>query len=177
VLLENGSRQEIDRRTGRLNMLTFQQNELDLSDASKENSLRQPDMAEAPLLALLNPNIANSRDVSKWKAEGHRRLSAPLTAISYAFVALYSVLSGVFRRQGGFVRPFATILVMVALLALGLAFGNLANRDSAMLPLVWIHALAPGLICGWLLLGPQLFAGRPPRIDTSGTNSMARPAE
>jgi lipopolysaccharide export system permease protein len=177
VLLENGSRQEIDRRTGRLNMLTFQQNELDLSDASKENSLRQPDMAEAPLLALLNPNIANSRDASKWKAEGHRRLSAPLTAISYAFVALYSGLSGVFRRQGGFARPFATILVMVALLALGLAFGNLANRDSAMLPLVWIHAVAPGLICAWLLLGPQLFAGRPPRIDTSGTNSMARPAE
>ena len=161
VLLENGSRQEIDRRTGRLNMLTFQQNELDLSDGSKDTGLRQPDMAEAPLSALLNPNQPNPRDMSKWKAEAHRRLSSPLTAISYAFVALYSVLSGIFRRQGGLVRPFATVMVMVALLALGLAFGNLANRDSSMLPLVWIHAVAPGLICGWLLLAPQLFPSQP----------------
>ncbi len=35
VLLVNGSRQEIDHQTGRLNMLTFNQNEIDLADASQ----------------------------------------------------------------------------------------------------------------------------------------------
>ena len=57
-------------------------------------------------------------------------------------------------------------MVMVALLAFGLAVENLAARDNAMLPLMWLHAVAPGLICGWLLLGPQwlaIDAAIPPR--------------
>jgi hypothetical protein len=24
------------------------------------------------------------------------------------------------------------------------------------LPLMWLQAIAPGVVCGWLLLGPQL---------------------
>ncbi len=159
VLLENGSRQELDRQSGRLNILTFQQNELDLADSSKETGFRPPDMSEVSLANLLNPNPINPRDAGKWKAEGYRRLTSPLTALSYAFVALYSVLSGAFRRHGGFVRPFVTIVAMVLLLAVGLAIGNLAARDNALLPLMWAHALLPGIVCAWLLLGPQLRAG------------------
>ncbi len=36
VLLLDGSRQEIDHQTGRLDILTFKQNEIDLADAAKE---------------------------------------------------------------------------------------------------------------------------------------------
>ena len=41
VLLINGSRQEIDHQTGRLNVLTFGQNEIDLAD-SQANADRTP---------------------------------------------------------------------------------------------------------------------------------------
>ena len=41
------------------------------------------------------------------------------------------------------------------LLALGLAVGNLAARDSSLVFLIWVHAIAPGLIGAWLLVGPQ----------------------
>jgi len=44
---------------------------------------------------------------------------------------------------------------MVLLLAFGLAMDNLAARNNAVLPLVWLHAVAPGLVCAWLLFGPQ----------------------
>ena len=70
-------------------------------------------------------------------------------------IALFSVLSGTFRRHGSFVRPLAAIAAMVVLLAFGLAMENLAARDNALLPMIWLHAVAPGLICGWLLFGPQ----------------------
>jgi lipopolysaccharide export system permease protein len=43
---------------------------------------------------------------------------------------------------------------VVVLLAVGLAIGNLAARDSSLLPLIWIHAVLPGVVAGWLLLGP-----------------------
>ena len=44
---------------------------------------------------------------------------------------------------------------MVGLLALGFAVENLAARDNTLLPLLWLHAVLPGVVCGLLLLGPQ----------------------
>jgi lipopolysaccharide export system permease protein len=155
VLLINGSRQEIDHQTGRLNVLTFGQNELDLSDNQANSNERLRDMTEVSLGELLHPHPVFAHDIPRWIAEGHKRLASPLTAISYAFVALYAVLSGTFRRHGSFVRPLVSVMAMVALLAFGLAMENLAARDNAMLPMIWLHAVAPGVISGWLLLGPQ----------------------
>ena len=153
VLLD-GSRQVIDHQSGRLDMLTFKQNELDLADATKEDAARPIDMSELPLSALLDPHPFFERDRAKWMAEGHRRLTEPLTTLSYAMVGLFSALGGIFRRHGGIVRPLVTVGVMVGLLALGLAFGTLAARNSSLLGLMWLHAIVPGVVCAWLLFAP-----------------------
>jgi lipopolysaccharide export system permease protein len=156
VLLLSGSREEIDHQTGRLNILTFSQNEIDLSDNTNNGGERLRDMSEMSLGELLNPHPFSKSDVPKWIAEGNKRLSAPLTSVSYAFVALLSVLTGAFRRHGSYLRPLVAIGAMVALLAIGLAVESLSARDNALVPLMWLHAIAPGVVCGWLLLGPQL---------------------
>jgi lipopolysaccharide export system permease protein len=156
VLLFNGSRQEIDHQTGRLNILTFQQNEIDLTEAARDAGARFREMAEVSLSELLNPNPPNPRDVPRWIAEGHRRLTMPLTTFSYTMVALYSALSGTFRRHGGILRPFLTVLAVVALLGAGLGISNFAARDNALIPLMWMHAIGPGLVAAWLLYVPML---------------------
>jgi lipopolysaccharide export system permease protein len=156
VLLLDGSRQEIDHQSGRLDILTFKQNEIDLAEATKGDIARPIDMSELPLTNLLNPHPSFERDRAKWLAEGHRRLTTPLTTMSYAMVGLISALGGIFRRHGGIVRPLVTIGIMVGLLALGLAFGTLAARDSSMLFLMWVQAIVPGILCAWLLFGPSL---------------------
>lgn len=164
VVLLDGSRQEIDHQTGRLNMLTFKQNEIDLAGATKDDAARPPDMSEVPLGSLLDPHPYLERDRSKWEAEGHKRLTAPLTTLSYAMVGLLSALGGMFRRHGGMLRPLATVCFMVLLLASGLAFGTLAARDNGLLVLVWLHAIAPGMACAFLLFGASIrpFGGRLP---------------
>jgi lipopolysaccharide export system permease protein len=156
VVLFNGSRQQIDRQNGRLDMLTFGQNAVDLSQTTQNDGPRLRDMSEVPLKDLLNPHPENQQDIPKWIAEGHKRLAGPLTGVSYAMVALVSVLTGTFRRHGSLVRPLAAIGTVVGLLATGLAFGNLAARNNVLLPLVWLHAVVPGLICAWVLYGPGL---------------------
>nr|WP_294546153.1 LPS export ABC transporter permease LptF [uncultured Rhodopila sp.] len=156
VLLLDGSREEIDHQTGRLNVLTFGQNEIDLADATKDETDRPADMSEVPLSALLDPHPWFERDRPKWVAEGHKRLSAPLTTLSYAMVGLASALGGIFRRHGGILRPLVTIGIMVALLAMGLAFGTLAARDNSLIFLMWLHAIVPGVIAGWVLLAPDI---------------------
>jgi lipopolysaccharide export system permease protein len=117
-------------------------------------------MSEVGLNALLDPHPSNAQDIPKWRAEAHKRLSSPLTGVSFSLVALLSVLTGTFRRHGGILRPLIAISGIVALLALGLAIGSLAARDNRLIPLIWIHAVLPGVVCFWLLVGPQLMLGR-----------------
>jgi lipopolysaccharide export system permease protein len=161
VVLFNGSRQQIDRQNGRLDILTFGQNAIDLAQTGRNEGERLRDMSEVPLADLLNPHPENAQDIPKWIAEGHKRLAGPLTGVSFALVALFTVLSGAFHRHGNVVRPLIAIGAVVGLLATGLAIGNLAARDNALLPLVWLHATVPGLICAWLLYGPALVRRRP----------------
>ncbi len=106
VLLLNGSRQEIDRATGRLNVLTFAENSIDLASSTNKGEVALSRRTEMSLTELFNPDSAlNARDVGKLLVEAHRRLTAPFTAASFAMVALLSVLSGAFRRHGNVLRP------------------------------------------------------------------------
>ena len=160
VLLESGSRQEIDRDTGRLNVLTFAENTIDLTQNGKGEEQRFRDYTEMSLEELRHPDpaVVSARDMPKLLVEAHRRLSGPFTAASFAMVALVSVLTGNFRRHGGLLRPVASVLGVVGLLALGLGVGNIAARAPLLIPLIWVHAIAPGLICAWLLFVPRDFS-------------------
>ena len=77
-------------------------------------------------------------------------------------VALVSSLTGPFRRHGNVMRPLVAVGAVVGLLAVGLAVGNLAARDNGLIPLIWLHAAGPGLVCVWMLYGPRLWPARRP---------------
>jgi lipopolysaccharide export system permease protein len=156
VLLENGSREEIDKQTGRLNVLTFAQNSVELTSASKSDDVRYRDVNEMSLQELNHPETSalNARDAGKFYVEAQRRLSSPVTALSFALVALQSVLAGAFRRHGNVLRPLSAVLCVVALLAIQLGVANLAARAPVLMPLIWVVAAGPGLICAFLLFKP-----------------------
>lgn len=165
VVLHNGSRQQIDRVSGRLNVLTFAENTIDLATTNKANEQRYRDAAEMTTDELLSPpSTVFARDIGKLKVEGHRRLTTPLTAASFAMVALLSVLSGRFQRHGNIVRPLLAVLSVVGLLALGLAIGNLAARQTELIPLIYVHATVPGLFCAWRLYGSEITLRRRRRV-------------
>ena len=161
VVLSDGSRQQIDPRTGRLDLLTFRRNVLDLADAGHREASRPPGMNEEGLGALLHPPaFLPAQYRPHWIAEAHKRLATPLTTLSYALIALLSVLTGTFRRHGSVVRPLAAAGVVVVLVALGLGVGDLAARDNAAIWLVWAQATLPALAGFALLAGPELSAFR-----------------
>jgi lipopolysaccharide export system permease protein len=162
LLLLNGSRQEIDRQTGRLNVLTFAQNSIDLTQNGHNAEQRFRDFNEMSLEELLHPDplAVSARDVPKLLVEAHRRLSGPATCLSFALVALVSVLTGTFRRHGGLLRPIVAVLTIVGLLALGLAIGNIAARIPQLIPLIWLYAVAPGMIAAWMLFVPDRVASQ-----------------
>jgi len=161
VTLFNGQRQQVERVVAadgtvnmRLSVLTFQENSLDLARANRNEGQRFRNAQERDLGELFNPEEGVSvRDRRRFLAEAHLRLSGPLTAISFALLALAVALSGQFRRFGGGFNLLIGCLLMVALLALGLSIGNLAARQSALVPLIWVHALLPGMISAWVISG------------------------
>ncbi|MGH7069321.1 MAG: LPS export ABC transporter permease LptF [Acetobacteraceae bacterium] len=156
VLLFQGTRQVIDRHTGRLNVLTFAENTIDLASASRAGGHRFRDASELSLSELLHPNpgTVSASDVPRYRVEAYRRLSSPFTALSFALIGLYAVLAGGFRRHGGLIRPLAAVGAVTLLLAAGLAIADSAARHPALMPLIWVHAMLPGAIAGWLLLRP-----------------------
>ncbi len=159
LVLHNGSRQQIDPKTGRLDLLTFKRNIMSLAQAMKTGGPEDTDSAEAPMRALLHPAATLSKEErAKWLVEGQRRLTAPLTALSFTLIGLVATLGGVFRRHGGMARPFGAVVLVTLLVALGLGVNNLAARNPALLPLIWVVTLAPGLAAAFLLLrqaGPR----------------------
>ncbi|AOX16227.1 LPS export ABC transporter permease LptF [Kozakia baliensis] len=159
VVLFNGSRQEIDRHTGRLNVLTFTRNTIDLTQ-NKHDTAEVRDAAEMSIRELLNPDPHEvaARDRGKFAVEAWRRLTSPLTAMSFAMIALFTVLSGAFSRHGNITRPLTAVLVVVGLLALSLMLQNLAGRNLHLVPLIWATAVLPALFCGVLLFLPELRA-------------------
>ena len=158
MLMVNGSRQEIDRTTGRLKVLTFDETTVELTQDSKAEVQRFRDAGEMSLGELLDPPpgvVMQRRDLGKWRVEAHRRLAAPFTVLSFSLIALVAVLAGIFRRHGGLVRPAVAILTVVALLAVGLGLINLAARETALIPLIWLHAILPGVACAIYLFAPE----------------------
>ncbi len=160
VVLLNGVRQQLERpapgQPPRLTVLSFSENSLDLARASRQEEVRSRDMRERGLHELLSPDPAEGlrpNTVARFYAEGHQRLASPVSALSYALVALAVALTGQFRRHGGGVRLAVGIGVTVGLVALGLTLNNLATRDNDFVWLVWTHATLPGGVALWWLLG------------------------
>ena len=157
VVLYDGSRQEIDHKTGRLTMLLFDRNTIDLT-SGKSQETRYRDASEMSLSELLHPNPQEvpARDFGKLAVEGWRRITTPLTAFSFAMIGLVAILRGAFSRHGNLTRPLGAVLTVVGLLALNLLLQNLAGRNMSLIPLILIEATLPGLICAALLFGPEL---------------------
>jgi lipopolysaccharide export system permease protein len=177
VTLLNGVRQQVERAPPnaapgtpplRLNTLSFTENSLDLARASRGEESRTRDSRERSVAELLNPDPEEGlrdRELRRYYAEAHQRLSGPLSALSFALVGLAVALTGEFRRHGGGLRIAVGISIVVGLLAAGLTAGNLAARDNAWVPLIWLQTVLPGVIAAWWLGGaPGWPRAAPPRV-------------
>jgi lipopolysaccharide export system permease protein len=157
VTLVNGQRQQLERNPAggmRLNILSFSENSLDLARANRAEQSRFRNAQERGLTDLLYPEPEVSiRDRRRFRAEAHQRMSNPLTGFSLALLGLAVALTGQFQRFGGGLKLFMGSALMVALLAVGLIANSAAARSNALIPLVWIHAILPGLASAWVLSG------------------------
>ncbi|MDJ0947840.1 MAG: LPS export ABC transporter permease LptF [Alphaproteobacteria bacterium] len=154
VLLVKGLRQEVDRKTGRTTMLSFERNTVDLSIFSRagQRSYREP--AERFLHELFWPGDSRSEQHyrDKLRAEGHQRLVSPLLSLTFTLICLAALLSGDFDRKGQTRRVLTALALVVLIQAASFGLFNLAAKEPLVTPLMYLNAIAPGLAAFFVLV-------------------------
>ena len=85
-------------------------------------------------------------------------MTTPIAALTYALIALLSVLTGAFQRHASILRPLISVAGVVALLALSLALQTLTARDNDLAALLWVETVAPPSFSRCCCFGPQVLA-------------------
>ncbi len=137
LLLLSGNQQQVDRENGRLSLLYFDSYTAEFLKEQEEDTNRWQDARERFLPELFDPswNAAGempARFRTELMAEGHQRLITPLLHISYALIAIASLLSGEFSRRGQSKRLLIGVVALLVHLSLGFTMQNLA-RESFLL--------------------------------------------
>jgi lipopolysaccharide export system permease protein len=144
IIMVNGDRQQYDRDTGKLSVLTFDRYVLDLDMMRDAPEARSREAQERFLGELFSPPEdldAGTRDA--YFVEGNERLTVPLSAFSFAIIPLACLLPGEFNRRGQLKRVLLAIGCALAFQTLDLAVKNLEGRYSAAVPISYVIDLFP----------------------------------
>ncbi|MSO98331.1 MAG: LptF/LptG family permease [Rhodospirillaceae bacterium] len=153
VMLYSGSRQE-RQDAGELSVLYFDSYALDIAQAGRPQGSRTADNRErgtADLLGQTQDANTDAAAIARMRAEAHQRLTSPLTILGYAMLAVVWLLSGTHDRRGQAGRISLAILTVVALQAAGLSAMNAVAKSAVLAPLMYMVAILPVVICGYLL--------------------------
>jgi len=165
VVVFDGSRQQMNLKTGALSRLAFERYSLDLPDSEPvRQRWREPDERTFP--ELLNPDPAVMRDVEnkrRFMVEAHRRIVSPFLALGFAAICVAFLLTGPSDRRGQGGRISLAVLSVVAIQGFYLAACNLAAEESWGLIPMYIIAFGPlagGIYVLTRAAGNGIFAAR-----------------
>jgi lipopolysaccharide export system permease protein len=170
IIMVNGNRQQFDKETRKLSVLTFDRYTLDLDSLNDAPVGRFREAQERFLGELFFP----PPDVEPalrygFIVEAHQRLLIPLSAFSFALIPLAFLLPGELNRRGQARRVILAAAAAFVFQLVALGVGNLADRYAAAIPLMYAAVLLPlalglaVLLQGKIRLGfgwPMLAAGR-----------------
>ena len=139
VILFNGNRQEVEKETGRLLLLYFDQNSVDLEIIATDPSSRWREAEERSLKELFWPgdSVAAQAHRQELLVEGHRRLATPLTTLTFVLIGLAALLSGDFKRTSQSNRVLIATSAVVGLQAALLGTTSAARENTLLIPLLY----------------------------------------
>jgi lipopolysaccharide export system permease protein len=160
IVMVNGSRQQYNRATGALSVLTFDRYTLDLSMLRDAPGVRWREAQERFLPELLfPPQGLQPRFRDSFLVEGHQRLVIPLSVFAFVTIPLACLLPGEFNRRGQIRRILLAIGIAFVLEVTGIATRDFATRHVAAIPLMYLCELLPfALGFGILAIGGVKFS-------------------
>ena len=162
IVVFNGRRQEMEKSTGRLTELAFDQYVLDIAAMRSSTNKRLPDPREQTIVELLSPSdeMLHSRAThSALMAELNQRFASPLLALAFTFIGLSVILAGEFNRRGMGKRLTLAGLLLVSIEALFMSCNSISARHLWLAPVLYFVALLPMAI-GFIAINMEQWRGR-----------------
>ena len=153
IIMVNGQRQQYDRDTGKLSILTFDRYVLDLNTIRDAPEVRSREAQERYLPELFFPPNGIDRGTrDAYLVEANERLTIPLTAFSFAIMPLACLLPGEFNRRGQLKRVLVAVGCALLFQTVDLAVRNLEGRFAIAIPISYVVDLLPfavglGILC------------------------------
>ncbi len=162
ILLKNGTRQIMNKKSGQFSSMTFEDYVVDFGDVSvskkKEKGVREWGIAD------LFKEAAKSKTPAKqariYRAEAHRRILSPLYNLVFALLACTGLLIANFNRRGQGRVIMISILAMVTVQVLDMTFANMARKYGWIILFMYLNCLLPLVVCSGLLKRSPVFRKR-----------------
>ncbi|MEM6812323.1 MAG: LptF/LptG family permease, partial [Pseudomonadota bacterium] len=152
VLVYDGSKQDINPRTGTLNNLEFERYSIDLPQSEAVRQ-RERDADERTFFELLH--LSNLQDLGEersfYQIELHRRVIGPFLSLSFAMVSLSFILLGPVSRRGNSGKISLAVASVIILQALYLVAFNLSQTSVWGLGFLYIIVFLPIFMSAFLL--------------------------
>ena len=158
VMVYDGSRQELDYQTGKLQRLNFERYAVELpGDDTGHVRWREPD--ERTIFELFNPDMNDANDrqgLRGFRIEIHRRIAAPFLALAFTMLACSTLLLGPMDRRGQGKRITLCVLAATIIQGMFLASFSLSRKTDVGIILMYVIAFAPLIYSYYWLNGKSL---------------------
>jgi lipopolysaccharide export system permease protein len=130
LILLNGVRQDIDKKTNNPSMLYFDQYMLELEPNPGGAAGRRKRIHEYNIAELLSPTeeMGELHRHGRFRAQGHQRILSPLIAMAYTVIALAVMLQGQINRRRRTKKVMTIVGLACLLQLLTLVFINMSEH-------------------------------------------------
>lgn len=181
LVMYNGNIERVSRVTAKnqspVSLLYFDKYTYDLSQYSTAHPVTEFEGRERYLPELLNPasnDFYGQRFRTQLRAEGHDRLVATFYPVMFAMIALATLLPAPFNRRGYTTRIALGTTAAVIARIIGFGLINVAAKQPAAIPLIYLLPLGVCAFCAALVGGMTFdglrrqFAAWAGRLPTAG---------
>ncbi len=142
LYLANGNIQQVDSKSGVVDIYEFDQTAINLGDFDQNDRDLQLELTERYIGELFHPDLTRAYDrenATRLVAEGHNRLASPLYAFAYVLIGLYALIGGPYNRRGYGMRIIVACAVVGGLRILGFVLQGVAANTGVN----WLIYAAP----------------------------------
>ncbi len=153
VVIEKGNRQEVNKDTGRFDVLYFDRYTMDFNDGKESGANRNKDLREMSLGGLKQV----MKEKPKALVEFNRRFVLPLYNLTFAFLAVTFLIRGNFNRRGQLPKVVTSAIIMLLVESAELALENASVKQHWLIPFMYLNAILPVALCLYILIAKQPF--------------------
>jgi lipopolysaccharide export system permease protein len=153
VILQKGTYQETNRKSGKVSVLYFDQTEVGLGGLLGHSAGTRPRQIEELYIDELFAGAGATDALARARlvAEGHRRIAEPLYSIAMTMIAAACLISSGLPRQGQHKQIVAAVAGAGLFLVLSFVLRSATSRFPALAPVVYLLPATAFAICVWSL--------------------------